>query len=42
MKVTVLKNILSANEQMAQKNKQLLDSHGVIALNIMPRPMKRV
>ncbi len=38
MKVTVLKNILSANEQMAQKNKQLLDSHGVIALNIMASP----
>ncbi len=38
MKVTVLKNILSANEQMAQKNKQFLDSHGVIALNIMASP----
>ena len=38
MKVTVLKDILSADDQMAGKNRELLDSHGITAINIMASP----
>ncbi len=38
MEIKVLKDILSANEQIAQENRQLLDSKGVFAVNIMSSP----
>lgn len=38
MKITVLKNILDANLQTAQKNQRLLESHGILAINIMASP----
>ena len=38
MEIKVLKDILSANEQLAQKNRQLLDSKGVFAANLMSSP----
>lgn len=38
MKVKVLQNILDANDQMANKNRQVLDKEGVLAINIMSSP----
>ena len=38
MKIKVLKDILSANEQLAQRNQQLLDNKGVFAVNLMSSP----
>jgi hydrogenase nickel incorporation protein HypB len=38
MEIKVLKDILSANEQIAQRNRQLLDSKGVFAVNLMSSP----
>ncbi len=38
MKVTVLKNIMAANDQIAARNRALLDAHKVLALNIMSSP----
>jgi len=38
MEIKVLKDILSANEQMAGRNRQLLDSQGVFAVNLMSSP----
>jgi len=38
MKVTVTKDILSANDQIAARNRELLDSHGITAFNIMASP----
>jgi hydrogenase nickel incorporation protein HypB len=38
MEIKVLKNILSANEQMAAENRHLLDSHKITAINIMASP----
>lgn len=38
MKIKVLKDILSANEQLAERNRQLLDSQGVFAVNLMSSP----
>ena len=38
MEIKVLKNILGANDQMAQNNQQLLDTHSVFALNLMASP----
>jgi len=38
MKVKVLKNILSANNQRAQENHELFDSHKVCAINITASP----
>lgn len=38
MEIKVLKNILGANEQIAQRNRELLDRNGVFALNIMASP----
>jgi hydrogenase nickel incorporation protein HypB len=38
MKVTVLKNIMSANDQLAAKNLALLNQHRVLAINIMSSP----
>lgn len=38
MEIKVLKDILGANEQIAEKNRQLLDSKGVFAVNLMSSP----
>ena len=38
MEIKVLKNILNANDQIAQKNRDLLDKNGVCAINIMSSP----
>jgi len=38
VEVKVLKNILSANDRIAEKNRALLDENGVLALNIMASP----
>jgi hydrogenase nickel incorporation protein HypB len=38
MEVKVLKGILSANEQIAERNRRLLDSKRVFALNLMSSP----
>ena len=38
MKVTVLQNILNANDQLAAQNQALLDQHQVLAINIMSSP----
>jgi hydrogenase nickel incorporation protein HypB len=37
-KVTILENILSANDQLAEKNRCLLDHHGIFSINIMASP----
>ncbi|GAB4507664.1 MAG: hydrogenase nickel incorporation protein HypB [Sulfuricaulis sp.] len=36
--ITVLKNLLSANDQMAAHNREHIDQHGVLALNLMSSP----
>ena len=36
--VTVLKNLLSANDQVAAHNREHFDQHGVLALNLMSSP----
>lgn len=38
MEIKVLKDILSANDQIAQGNRQLLDNNGVFAVNVMSSP----
>jgi len=38
MEIKVLKDILSANEHLAGKNRQLFDSSGVFAVNLMSSP----
>ena len=38
MEIKVLKDILGANEQIAEKNRQLLDSNKVFAANLMSSP----
>ena len=38
MEIKVLKDILSANEQMANRNRELLDSNKVFAVNLMASP----
>ena len=38
MKIKVLKDILGANEQIAARNRQLLDGKGVFAVNLMSSP----
>ena len=38
MEIKVLKDILSANEEIAQSNMKLLDSKGVFAVNLMSSP----
>lgn len=37
-RVTIVENILSANDQIAAQNRALLDAHGVVALNVMASP----
>jgi hydrogenase nickel incorporation protein HypB len=38
VKVSVVQGILSANDQLAAENRQLLDRYGVCALNLMASP----
>jgi hydrogenase nickel incorporation protein HypB len=38
MEIKVLKDILSANEQIAERNRQLLESKGVFVVNLMSSP----
>lgn len=38
MQVPIVRDILSANDQIAQQNRQMLDQHGISALNIMAAP----
>ncbi len=38
MKVKVLQDILGANETIARRNRELLDKHGILAVNIMSSP----
>jgi len=38
MEIKILKDILSANEQIAERNQRLLDSKGVFAVNLMSSP----
>jgi hydrogenase nickel incorporation protein HypB len=38
MEIKVVKDILGANDQIAQKNRQLFDSHKVFVLNVMASP----
>jgi len=38
MRIRVLKNITSANDAIAAQNKDLLDSHHIIAINLMSSP----
>ena len=38
MEIKVLKDILGANEQIAKGNRELLDSHGIFAVNLMSSP----
>ncbi|MFC1907784.1 hydrogenase nickel incorporation protein HypB [Chloroflexota bacterium] len=38
MEIKVLKDILNANEQIAERNRRLLDSQGVFAVNLMASP----
>ena len=38
MEIKVLKDILNANEQIAERNRQLLDSKGIFAVNLMSSP----
>lgn len=37
-KVPIVKSILSANDQVAESNQHLLDSHGIFSINIMASP----
>ncbi len=38
MEIKVVKDILGANERIAERNRQLLDSKGVFAVNLMSSP----
>lgn len=38
MKVTLVTNILHANERIAEQNKRLFDDKGILAINIMSAP----
>lgn len=38
MEIKVLKDILSANDRIAHENQKLLDSKGVLAINVMASP----
>jgi hydrogenase nickel incorporation protein HypB len=38
MEIKVLKDILGANEAIAKRNKDRLDSHGILTINIMSSP----
>ena len=38
MKVTVLQNIMNANDQIAARNQALLEKNKVLAINVMSSP----
>ncbi|PIW00728.1 MAG: hydrogenase accessory protein HypB, partial [Deltaproteobacteria bacterium CG17_big_fil_post_rev_8_21_14_2_50_51_6] len=38
MKVTVVKNILEANERIAAENRKLFDQKGLTVINLMSSP----
>ncbi|MBA7658196.1 Hydrogenase maturation factor HypB [subsurface metagenome] len=38
MEIKVVKDIMGANEQIAQRNRQLFDSHNVFVVNVMASP----
>lgn len=38
MKISIVEGILSANDEIALQNKQMLDEYGIYALNIMAAP----
>ena len=38
MEIKVLKDILSANEAIARRNKERLDKHGILTVNVMSSP----
>jgi len=38
MEIKVVKDIMGANDQIAQKNRQLFDSHNVFVVNVMASP----
>ncbi len=38
MEVKVLQDILSANEAMARRNRERLDKHGILTINVMSSP----
>jgi hydrogenase nickel incorporation protein HypB len=38
MKIPVLQNILSANDAIARRNRERLEEHGILAINIMSSP----
>jgi hydrogenase nickel incorporation protein HypB len=38
VKVSVVEGILSANDEIAQQNRQLLDQHGICVINLMASP----
>ena len=38
MKITLLKQLLEANENMAEENRQLFEEHGIRAVNLMGSP----
>lgn len=37
-KVTIVEEIMSANDRLAEQNRALLDAHGVFAINVMASP----
>ena len=38
MKIPILKDITSANDSIAAQNKQALDKHGILTINLMSSP----
>jgi hydrogenase nickel incorporation protein HypB len=38
MEIKILKNILSANDQIASENRKLFESKGIFSLNVMASP----
>jgi len=38
VKVSIVEGILSANDQLAAQNRQLLDQHGICVMNVMASP----
>jgi hydrogenase nickel incorporation protein HypB len=38
VKVSVVEGILSANDEIARQNRQLLDQHGICVINLMASP----
>ena len=38
MKVSVVQDILSANDQLAAQNRKLFDAHGICVINVMASP----